>query len=208
MKRLAPRVRTWLRRSLVAALLALAACVMVFFALPWLVKGEADATFHVDALYLTAFDPRLQTAEYAAALYRQGYAPKIVCMSNAITCDIFPADFARAHLMALGVPAADILLLHTPDTDCRAQLFLPTVKFAQDHGWHSVAWLVDPAGSRATRRVLQPKFKAAGLAMFVAYPPAAGAELADGWWRSHWKMQRMTREPLENLMDVFYAECW
>ena len=207
MKALTPSARVWLRRSLFSACGLAALTVAFFIGLPRFVVGEAEVQ-PVEALYLAAFDPRLQTDEYAASLYQQGLAHKIVCMSNAITCDIFPADFARQHLIELGVPAADVLILHTPDTDCRAQLFLPTLRFAQTHGWRRIAWIVDPAGSRFMRRVLQPKFKAAGLEMFVTYPPAARAELIDGWPRSHWKMQRMTREPLEVTLDFFYPECW
>jgi hypothetical protein len=196
----------WVRRGLIAVA-ALLLCVIVgFFALPRFVIGAAD-TPAVDALFVTAFDPRLNNNEYAVSLYRQGLTKKIVCMGNAITCDIFPADYARQHLLALGVPEADVLVLRTPDTDCRAQLFPPTVKFAQEQGWHRINWLVDPAGSRQMRNVLQPKFKAAGIEMFVTYPPAAKAELEQSWWRAHWKMQRMARDPLETTLDLFFAEC-
>ncbi len=208
MKTLSPRLRIWLRRGVIALALCLLLAVFGFFALPWLAVGETQPAPRVDALYLMSFDPRLQVGEYATALYRQGLARKIVCAGNAMTCDIFPAEFARQHLIELGVPADDVLVMRTPDTDCRAQLAPPTIAYAQQHGWRRVAWLGDPAGSRMSRRVFVPKFKAAGIELFVVYPAAAKEDLLDGWWRSHWKMQRMSREPLESGLDLFYSECW
>ena len=208
MKTLSPRFRVWLRRGLIALACLLLLAIFGFFALPWLTVGQADVVQRVDAIYLTAHDPRLQTDEFAVSLYRQGVAKKIVCMGNAITCDIFPSDFARQHLIELGVPAEDVLLFHTPDTDCRAQLAPPTIAFAQINSFRSVLWIGDPAGSRMSRRVFRAKFKAAGIDLFSTYPAAAKAELLEGWWRSHWKMQRMTREPLESGLDLFYSECW
>jgi hypothetical protein len=186
--------------------LAVAGCA--FVGLPWLTVGEADVVARVDAVYLTAFDQRLRADEYVVSLYRQGVTDKIICMGNAMTCDIFPAGFARQQLIDLGVPAEKVLVLRTPDTDCRAQLAPPTIAYAQQQGFRSVLWVGDPAGSRMSRRVFRAKFRAAGIDLYVAYPNAAKEELLNGWWRSHWKMQRMTREPLESGLDWFYSECW
>ena len=178
-----------------------------FLLLPRLAVDEAENA-QADALYLMVFDPRLRTDEYAVQLYRQGLVKKLVCVSNAMTCDVFPADYARQHLIALGVPESDVLMLHTPDTDCRAQLFPPMLKFTQEQGWRRIVWLVDPAGSRMTRRVHQPRYRAQGIEMWVTYPPDARTELLDGWWREHWKVQRLTRDALETTLDWFYVECW
>lgn len=208
MKTLSPKLRVWLRRGLKTLAVFSVLAIFTFFTLPWLAVGETQAVPHVDAIYLMSFDPRLKADEYAVSLYRQGIASKIVCTSNAMTCDIFPADFARQQLIDLGIPPENVLVFHTPDTDCRAQLAPPTIAFAQIHGWHSLLWIGDPAGTRMGRRVLQPKFKAAGIELFITYPPTAKDELLDGWWRSHWKMQRMSREPLESGLDLFYSECW
>lgn len=201
------RIRLWLRGLVIAASLLVVLAVLGFVSLPWFVVGEAEAP-PVDAILLMTFDPRLKVDEYAVSLYQQGRAKKIICLSNTTTCETFASDYERQRLIELGVPAADAMMLHTPDTDCRAQLFQPMLKFVQANGWQRILCVTDPVGSRMMRRVHQPKFKAAGIEMFVSYPPAARAELLDGWWRSHWKMQRMTREPLESGLDLFYAECW
>jgi hypothetical protein len=208
MKKLSPHWWLWLRRGTLGGAALLMLAVLAFFGLPWLTVGDADTATRVDAIYLGAFDPRLRTDEYVVALYRQGVAPKIVCFGNAITCDIFPADFARQQLIDLGIPPANVSVFHTPDTDCRAQLAPPLINSARQNGFRSVLMIGDPAGSRMHRRVFHPKFKVAGIDLFTGYPAAAKAELLDGWWRSHWKMQRMTREPLETGLDFFYAECW
>lgn len=200
------KLRVWLWRCLAG----LAVGVLLLLAGAWLLPRwsvGANETPTVDAIYLMSYDTRLLTTEYAAALYRQGVAKKIACVSNAVTCDIFPADVARRYLLAAGIPATDVLVMHTPDTDCRAQLFAPTFQYAQANGWRRILWVVDPAGSRMMRSIMQPKFKASGIEMFVTYPPAAEAELKDRWWREHWKVQRLVYDVLGTSLDWFYAEC-
>lgn len=200
------RLRAWLRRSLLGLAVGLLLWLAVLFFLPrWSVgRNETPA---VEVIYVTAYDPRLRTVEYAAALYQQGVAKKIACLSNAMTCDIFPSDFARRHLLALGVPEADVSVGYMPDTDCRAQLFAPALQFTQQNGWRRILWIVDPVGSRMMRSVMQPKFKAAGIEMFVTYPPAAEQDFKHDWWREHWKVQRLAYDVLGTSLDLFYAEC-
>jgi hypothetical protein len=195
------------RLGLLLLALALGIGVAAYFGLPWLLVGEANP-MRADVIIHLAIGERANADDYAAELYRQGVARKIVCASTQVSCKVFGAEYARRRLISLGVPAEDVQVLPMPETACRAQLVAPIYNLMKEHGWQSMLWVVPPAGSRVTRRVVQPKFKSLGIAMDLTYPAHRREEFLDDWWRQHWKMQAMIMEVLNVTVDGFYPECW
>lgn len=203
------KLRQWVWRALLPLLVGGALGLLGFFSLPWLAIGPSDPPRAVDVILHFALDERLNGDQYVAELFRQGKAGHILCLSSQASWEVYPAEYARAHLLELGVPAAQVSTLHLPATlDCRAQVMPIVVNHLKQQHWHSAMMIVEPTVSRANRRTAVPVFARAGIDLAVSYSPRDYAVLTTNWWREHWKTQRLFGEVLNTCFDFFYAECW
>jgi hypothetical protein len=155
-----------------------------------------------------AIDPRSDSNLYVAELYRQGMASKIICVSSPVAWEAYPADYARRHLIALGVPEEDVSALHVPLTDCAAEVLPHLVEYVKAGGWRSALLVVAPAGSRLGRQVAERYFNRAGIRVSVTYSLRDRQELLDGWWRTYWKAQRIVSAAMGSALDLLYPQCW
>lgn len=198
--------RWWIRRAFVSLALFFAAGVVLFFALPGVLIAPAK-TAQADVILHDAIDPHSSADDYVMSLYRQGIAAKIVCLSSQISWEEYPADYARQHLISLGARAEDVVSLHLPLAPCNA-LKIPTiVEFVKSQGWKRVLLIGRPEDSRYTAWLAGRFFEPEGIALTVSYAPEDKVELTRAWWRTHWKVQRLTGEAMNISLDVFYSEC-
>ncbi|MBI1763015.1 MAG: hypothetical protein HYR56_16430 [Acidobacteria bacterium] len=198
----------WGRRAVFALSLSGVLGLLIFFALPWLVIGRADAP-PSDVILHFALDAQLNGDAYAAELLRQGKAQHIVCLSSQSSWEVYPADYARQHLLELGVPPAQVSTLHLPaNLECRAQVMPIIAEYVKQHGWRRALMVVEPTVSAANRRLATPVFARAGIQLGLTYAPRDYEVLTTNWWREHWKTQRLTGEALNTGFDFFYTECW
>lgn len=174
--------------------------------LPWWLIAPAEVT-RADVILHLAMEPHADADLYVAQLYKQGRAGKIVCVSAQIACEVYPADDAAHHVIALGVPREDVSTLHLPIADCEAKNFPRIVEYVQTQGWHSALLIVNPVGSRSRRRLAQRYFGQAGLNVAVTYSPQDRQEFVHQWWRTHTKAQRMTATVMHVVLDLLYPEC-
>ena len=195
-----------LRRWLVVGALGVLLLLAGFFSLPWWLVAPAETKSAEVILHLAVGDGS-NGDEYVAELYRQGLARQIVCMSTAIAWQVYPADYAREHLIALGVPAENVLTFYIPFMDCRAEALAVIADFVKQRGWHSVLMVVDPSVSGRNKHLAQPLFAREQIQFAVTYAPHDRDRLLDHWWREHWKTQRLTGEMLDAVVDFFYAKC-
>jgi len=202
-----PKLLKWLRRFVLAVVVGATAALALFFSLPWLLVGRAE-TAPVDVILHFSIDERFDTDQYVAELYRKGLAREVVCLSSQVAWQVYPADYARQHLIELGVPAEHVRAEHVSSVDCRAQSFPRLIALMKKNGWNSAMMILDPAMNRATRWHANRAFSREQLKVIVTYAPGDYALLADGWWREHWKTQRFTGEALDIVFDLFYQECW
>ncbi len=202
-------LKQWGRRVLQVMLIGGALCLLGFFSLPWLAIGPSDTPSKADVILHFAVDERLNGDQYVAELFRQGQAGHILCLSTQASWEVYPADYARAHLLELGVPAAQVSTLHLPATlDCRAQVMPIVVNYLKQQGWRSALMIVEPPVSRTNRRIATPVFARAGIALALSYSPHDYQIVTANWWREHWKTQSLFSEALNAGFDFFYAECW
>lgn len=180
--------------------------VLGFFSLPWLVIGPSE-TAKADVMLYLGIDERFDTDTYVAELYRQGVVRDIVCLSGQVAWQVYPADYARAHLIELGVPAEHLFTMYLPQAECRAQVMPLVARFVKEHGWQSALMVIDPSVSRANRRVGVPAFSREQLTLAINYSPRDYQLLTTRWWQEHWKIQRLASEALEVSFDLLYANC-
>lgn len=200
------RWRKWALRLGVTLAVAVSLGLVGFFSLPWLVIGPS-ATAKADVMLYLNIDERYDTDTYVAELYRQGVVHHIVCLSPQVAWQVYPADYARAHLIELGIPAADVSTMYLPIKECRAEVMPVIAKFVKEHGWQSALMVIDPSLSRANRRVATPAFAREQIQLTVNYSPRDYQLLTAHWWREHWKTQRLASEVLEVGFDLLYANC-
>lgn len=200
------RKKKWLRRALIAMGLSLAGCVALFFALPKLMIAPASAP-KSDVILHGSIDAHSKADEYVAGLYRQGVARKIVCVSTPVSWELYPADYARARLIALGVLPEDVISLRLPIVPCVAVNAPTIVEFVKARGWKSALLITQPEDSRYFARLMRKYFEREGVALAVGYAPEDEEQLTRNWWRTHWKVQRFVGDAMSATLDLFYSEC-
>lgn len=183
--------------------------VLCFFSLPWLlissVPTDAAQLPSADVIIHWNSTPRSESDDWVAELYRKGKAKQIVCVSTPISWDIYPADFARQHLIALGVPADKISTLHLEYEPCAAPNIKRVAEYVKSQRWQSAIGVTGPISS-ASR--LQKYFQQQGIKLALTYYQKDRDELTNGWWKTHWKMQAMIEAVVVGLLDTVYSECW
>ena len=202
--RLSRRWKIFISFGLVFALVA----IIGVFSLPTLLI----ASLPTDAAQLPATDviihwatgPHSESDQWVAELYRQGKAKQILCVSTPVSWEVYAADFARQHLISLGIPAENVLSLHLELEPCSAPNAKQVAAYAKAQGWHSalVVTGVITAGSR-----LEKYFHQEGVTLARTYSPQDRDELTRSWWREHWKIQYLIGSAVEILLDSMYAEC-
>ncbi|MFN7948624.1 MAG: hypothetical protein U0Z53_24940 [Blastocatellia bacterium] len=199
--------RSGMRRLALALLLLPLIALIIFFSLPGLLISEPRTTAS-DVIIHLAISPHSDADSYVASLYRQKVAGRILCVSSPISWEVYPADYARQHLIELGVPPEAVLTLHQPIAACEAQNLPRLVEFVSSNGWRTATLVVKPSDSRATARLVGRYFNRAGIATAVTYSPQDDESLKSGWWRTHWKAQQMIDAAANVALDALYPECW
>src|SRR5215475_9540452 len=200
------RRRRWIRRALISLGLSLAICVAIFFALPNLLIAPAN-TAKSDVILHCSISPQSMADEYVADLYRRGLARKIVCISSQVSWELYPGDFARQHLISLGVPPEDVISMRLPTAPCFGANLPRVVEFVKANGWRSALLISHPEDSRYAARLTRRFFEREGVALAVSYAPKDREELTQDWWSTHWKTQRFVAEVMSVTLDLLYSEC-
>jgi hypothetical protein len=198
--------KRWPRRALISIGLLSAVCAAIFFTLPVLLiapAGEAKS----DVMLCDAISKHSMADKYVIDLYRRGVARKIVCAGSQISHELYPSDYMRESLISQGVPAEDVISLRLPSAPCAAPNLTRIVEFVKANGWKSVLYVTFPEDSRHSGSLARRHFEREGVNFCVSYSPEDRNELTQGWWRTHWKTQRIVGETMSIVLDRFYSEC-
>ncbi len=160
-----------------------------------------------DVIVDLAISPHSESDLYVADLYRAGIAPRIILVSSPIAADLYPADYVKAHLVELGVPASDLTILYLPLVDCAAMNLPALVERLQQDGWRRALLVVNPLGSRLGQNVMKRHFGGGSIQFAVTYAAGDREEFSTGWWRTHWKAQAMISVLLGYALDQLFPEC-
>ncbi len=201
------RGRKWLRRVALGLGVFAIFAVVIFFSLPWLLIRPPEEVKSEVILYFGGSD-QLATDRYVAELYRQNLGKQIVCLSGQITWQTYPGDFARDRLLKLGLPAANVMSFHLPRAACEAELAPVLLDYLKQHGWKRVLLVTNPAGSRATYRVLSSRLAQEQISLSVTYAPEDRDELRGQWWRDHRNTQKLVGTAIEVMADLLFPSCW
>jgi uncharacterized SAM-binding protein YcdF (DUF218 family) len=199
--------RKLLRSLIIIVVLFLTGGLSLFFALPRLLIAPTQVE-KVDVILHNAIDARSKTDEYVAELYRLGYAGKIVCISPQVSRETYPADYARQHLIYMGIPDENIMVLHLPIPDCPAGSLRLIADYVNSQGWKRALLITSPQQSRYEGWLARKIFGKQNIGVAVTYPPDDEDELTTNWCREHWKVQRMINAAIVIPLDRFYSECW
>ncbi|MFN0120173.1 MAG: hypothetical protein ACKV2V_06695 [Blastocatellia bacterium] len=184
--------------------------VALYCSLPWLLITRDVAAVdqgQVDVLLHCAISPRSTADEYMAALWRQGRGARIVCVSNAVSPEIFPGDFARRHLIELGVPESAVDSYHKVRQDCAAPEIRDLAAWGKARGWRSAIMFLRPEDSATQLGKAKYYFQREGISLSVIWRQQDYDELTHDWWKTHWKAQALVQSGMEKTLDALYAEC-
>ncbi len=204
------RTAVRLRRAVARKILIVTAIIIVlpvvtFFSLPLLLSPSE--VMRADCIIHSAIDSRLNGDNFVAQLYTEGVASKIVCISSQASWDVYPADFAREHLIELGVRASDITALRLPMVECGAQFRPLVVDHLRKNGWKSALLVADPSITRVSRSGIISHFRKAGIDVAITFAPKDREDMLDRWWRTHWKAQRVVLGIMNSTLDMLYPSC-
>ncbi len=200
------RRRRFLKWAL-ALLLVFALAGTVFAFLPLLLVAPAQPAPADVILHFATSSQRTPADEYVAELYQQKLAKKIVCISRAESCGVYAADDARRRVMALGVPAEDVLTLYLPRTECVAPNLPRLIELVKANGWQRSLLVLSPIRSRVTGNIAAQYFQQAGLGLTISYAPQAYQEITTRWWSDHQQAQTTAEAIISLVLDPLYPEC-
>jgi len=200
-----PRGRRALRLGAILVVLALAIALCHASGFRWLGTARVleDALKPADAIVVLAGGIPAREAA-AAALYRQGLAPRVV-VSNQLTpprvnelirMGIREHDFqgeSRLVLERHGVPPAALVLVREPVKITETELRRVGL-VAQEQAWHRVILVTSPHHSRRVKLVWAREAPAS-VEGLVALAPEDGLEV-DGWWRKRGEAEALLHEYL------------
>jgi len=183
----------------------LAIAGVFFFSLPLLLAPStvrpSDCIIHI------AIDSRLSADSFVARLYSERVSRRVVCASSQASWEVYPGDYARKHLIQLGVAAEDVTSLRLPMVECGAENRPIVIDYIKRNGWRNALLVVDPSLTRATRLSVVREFRKNGIDVSIAFDPNERTEMLRGWWRTHWKAQRVVLGILNSTLDILYPEC-
>ena len=197
--------RAWKWAMALLAIFAIAATVFAF--LPLLLVVPAQTTPADVILHFATSSSRTPADDYVAQLYQQKLAQKIVCISRNESCGVYPADDARRRLLAMGIPADDVLTLYLPRAECVAPNLPRMIEMVKAHGWQHALLIISPLRSRVTGNVAIKYFQEAGLQLSVTYASQAAQEITTRWWRDHQTAQNTIEALISTVLDPLYLEC-
>ena len=197
--------RSWKWAMALLAIFAIAATVFAF--LPLLLVAPAQTTPADVILHFATSSSRTPADDYVAQLYQQKLAQKIVCISRNESCGVYPADDARRRLLAMGIPADDVLTLYLPRAECVAPNLPRMIEMVKAHGWQQSLMVLSPTRSRSTGNLARKYFQQAGLQLAITYAPQAYQEITTRWWADHQQAQTTTEAIISTLLDPLYIEC-
>jgi uncharacterized SAM-binding protein YcdF (DUF218 family) len=185
------------RALLIVAALLLAWPLLAWLAADWLVLNSEPA--RADTLVvLGGSSTYVERAEYAAQLFREGLAPKVLLTddgqrggwSQEQQRNPFFVERAAAVLEGAGVPAERIETLQrqTSSTYEEARLLR---EYAATHGLHSLLVVTSGYHSRRALWTLERVFRGDGVELrLAAVPPGRQTPAPAAWWLSPagWRM--------------------
>ncbi len=190
----------------IAALAMVAGVVLFFVSLPRILVIDPQPR-PAQVIIHNAIDPRSNSDQYIAGLYRNGVGKKVLCVSSQISWDIYPADYACRRLVELGVAREDAISLRLPIADCAAMHMAVIADHVKQEGWSSALIVLPPEASRSGDRLAKKIFGQRGIDVSVTYSNEDLHELTDNWWIEHWKVQRLVAEVMVVTVDLLYPEC-
>lgn len=195
------------RRWAIALSVMVTLAGIVFVYLPNLLIVPAHTASADVILHFATSSRRGHADDYVAQLYQQKLAKKIVCISRNEACGVYPADDTRRRLLAMGVPAEDVLTLYLPYSDCVAPQMTRVIEMVKTNGWQQSLLVLSPMRSRVTGNIAAKYFQQAGLGLAITYSPQAAEEITTRWWSDHQKAQATTEAIISTFLDPLYPEC-
>lgn len=178
---------------------------LVFVALPWLLITTPQAPPSEVILHY-AVASNNEADEYVVQLYRQQIGKKVVCVALGTQCETY-ADYARQHLLELGLPAEDVLTLPLPGMACLAPNLPRFTELMRTHQWQQAVLVVRPEVSRTDGELARQYFQRAGLRLAVTHAPRDRAAFTALWWTKYPTAQAVIEAIVNGVLDRIYPEC-
>lgn len=176
-------------------------CVALLFAfyflLPFLLNSVArqlirrDAIRPADVVIALSGDARCEREQYAAELYRQGLARKILVGGVPVAWGVHTGDAAKRYLLHLGIPADDVIVLKDPwNTRIEANLLVQQLR---RNNWKSVIVVTDMFHSRRALYTIEAVASDLQLSS-QPIPPERSRWQPQAWWKRRDDMGVTVRE--------------
>ena len=185
----------WFRNLLLCAASLLGLYFLTPFALNSLANNliRRDASHSADVVIALSGDAQCSRESYAAELYRQGLARKIVVGGLPLAAGIHSGDAAKQYLVRHGIPDADVIVLKDPwNTRIEADLLMQQMR---RNGWRSVIVVTEPFHSRRGMYTIEKV--AQGIDVYSnPLPPEKSRWQPERWWARRADVGQTVREVL------------
>jgi uncharacterized SAM-binding protein YcdF (DUF218 family) len=192
------RKKRWLRTGFILATLLIGLYFLVPASLNGLARGliRRDALQSADVVIALSGDAQCLREKYAAELYRQGRARKILVGGFAMAWGIHTGEAAKRFLVHEGIPAADVMVLKdTWNTRVEAELLVQQMR---QHGWRSALVVTDSFHSRRALYTIEPVARDFHFSS-QPLPEELSRWRPERWWTRRGDMWLTVREGLSWL---------
>jgi len=163
--------------------------ILAVFLLPYAVTGAAhwlvvsDKLEPVDVIVVLSGDNNGERVDWAAKLYHQGYAKKLLLSGGPLAWQLTAAHWMKKQAISLGVPARSLILEdESESTIDNAQMSLAKLPDKVK----SIGLVTSPTHSRRAKRVFKKVFSKAGIKV-LSYPVSLVKSKfnIERWWTRH-----------------------
>ncbi|MDD4179932.1 MAG: YdcF family protein [Candidatus Margulisbacteria bacterium] len=176
--------------------------IIYFFAPYWLnYLGKRlviqDKLAKADIIIILGGDNNGERAEQGIALYRAGYAPKLLMSGGPLAWRLTYAEWMKKQVVESGIPAAAIILQDKSRSTIEdAKFTLPLLK---QYNIKSVILVTSPMHTRRAKRVFTRLLKPANIGLIV-YPAQKSGFNPDRWWTRHEDLSSVVWEYVSSVL--------
>jgi len=141
-----------------------------------------DKLVKADIIIVLAGDNNGERVEQGIALYRAGYAPKLLMSGGPLAWRLTYAEWMKKQAVESGIPAAAIILQDKSRSTIEdAKFTLPLLK---QYNIKSLILVTSPTHTRRAQKVFTRLLKPANIELIV-YPAQKSEFNPDRWWTRH-----------------------
>ncbi len=152
-----------------------------------------------DAIIVLGTDPEGAREDWAARIYKEGYAKTIIMCGYQTGWKSSTAEIMKRHAVHLGVPDDAIILDYGWDNHGTWDNAINSLKIVKEHNFRSAIVVTSNYHTRRSRLAFDKVFKGTNVKIVIS--PCPGGSFAPGEW---WKNRELVKTAFLEYTKLIY----